>query len=572
VRKPRRIVEVAVMATLWGLLGGACRSERQDAAPAAAPPAATPGPGAPTIAPPPTAGLLPVTLPDLASMNEGARKQMQARSSALQERIADRRATPADIGSAYGELGKLLMAATVFDAAESCFLNARTLLPADRRWPYYLGHLYKAKGPLDKSIASFEQALRLAPTDVATLVWLGDAYLSQGRTEPAAALFARALTLQPRSAAALFGAGRTALANRDYATAVRDLEEALKLDPRGSSIHYPLAMAYRGEGNGEQAQAHLARRGDLEVRPTDPLMQELDTLLQSGEAYNVRGGRELDAGNWAAAAEVFRQGLALAPNDPSLRHRLGTALYQMGDAAGAIGEFERVIKTSPEFAKAHFSLGVVLAERGQYREAAERFADALTYDPGYVQARVQLANVLARSGRPDEALAEYSRALEQSPTLSEAAMGYAFTLVRLQRYQDARDRLADGMKAHPEQPMFAHALARLLATAPDPRVRDGRRAIALVEQLLKDQQTVELGETSAMALAELGHYAQAVQVQRDLMTAAERAGITGARERLERNLKLYERGAPCRTPFTQEEMPLGDREDPGRHPSRMPPG
>jgi tetratricopeptide (TPR) repeat protein len=511
--------------------------------------------GGAAIAPPKIPGLRAVTLPDLATMNSGVRDQLRARSSSLQESIANRRATPADIGSAYGELGKLLMAATVFDAAESCYLNAQALLPEDRRWPYYLGHLYKAKGPLDQSVASFERALQLAPNDLATLVWLGDAYLSQGRSDAAAPLFAKALTLQPQSAAALFGAGRAALANKDYPNAVRDLEAALARDPRGSSIHYPLAMAYRGRGDGEKAEAQLALRGDLEVHPVDPLMQELDTLLQSGEAFNVRGGRALDAGNWAAAAELFRQGLALAPNDPSLRHRLGTALYQNGDAPGAIREFEQVIQSSPEFAKAYFSLGVVLAERGEYREAADRFESALARDPGYVQARVQLANALARTGRPDQALAEYSRVVEQSPTSSEAAMGYAFALVRLHRYQEARDRLAEGMKAYPEQPMFGHALARLLATAPDATVRDGQRAIKLVEQLLKDQQTVELGETSAMALAELGQYTQAAEMQRNIMAAAAQAGITGPRERLERNLKLYERGVPCRTPFTEDEMP-----------------
>lgn len=551
--KAADLVAAGGMACLCALLSGACRSERRETQPVT--PQTEAAPGGSTISPPGTPGLRPVSLPDLATMKEGAREQIQARSSALKEKIADRRATPADIGSAYGELGKLLMAATVFDAAESCYLNAQTLLPADRRWPYFLGHLYKVKGPLDQSVASFEQALRLAPTDVATLVWLGDAYLAQGRAEAAAPLFASALTLQPRSAAARFGAGRTALVNKDYAAAVRDLEEALALDPKSSGIRYPLAMAYRGQGDLDKAEAHLALRGDLEVRPADPLMQELDTLLQSGEAYNVRGGRALDAGNWAAAAELFRQGLTLAPDDPSLRHRLGTALYQMGDIAGAVSEFERVVKTSPEFAKAHFSLGVVLAERGQSRDAANRFADALTHDPLYVQARVQLGNMLARSGRPDEAVAEYSRALEQAPTLSEATMGYAFALIRLRRYQDAHDRLTEGMKAHPEQPMFGHALARLLATAPDARVRDGQRAIALVEQLLKEQQSLELGETSAMALAELGQYAQAAQVQRNLMAAAEQAGIADARERLERNLKLYERGEPCRTPFTEAEMP-----------------
>ncbi|PYR26714.1 MAG: hypothetical protein DMF98_08100, partial [Acidobacteria bacterium] len=51
----------------------------------------------------------------------------------------------ADLGAAYGELGKLLMAATYFDAAEVCYLNAQTLAPIDMRWPYYLGHLDKAK-------------------------------------------------------------------------------------------------------------------------------------------------------------------------------------------------------------------------------------------------------------------------------------------------------------------------------------------------------------------------------------------------------------------------------------------
>jgi tetratricopeptide (TPR) repeat protein len=541
---------------LCALLSAACQTEPpQTTAVEVAQPAAT-TPGDSTItAPPRPAGLQSVTLPDISSMNDTARDQMRARTTSLRERITDPRATAADIGSAYGELGKLLMAATVFDAAESCFLNAQVLLPADRRWPYYLGHLYKARGPLDKSVTSFEQALRLAPTDVATLVWLGDAYLSQGRADAAGSLFARALTLQPRSAAALFGAGRTALDNKDYASAIRDLEAALTLDPQGSSVHYPLAMAYRGRGDVANAEAHLARRGDIEVRPADPLMQELDTLLQSGEAFNVRGGRELDAGNWAAAAEIFRQGLVLSPNDPSLRHRLGTALYQMGNASAALSEFERVINSSPTFARAHYSLGLILAERGQYREAADRFTTALTHDPGYVQARVQLARAMARGGRPDEALVEYARALEQSPTLADAALGYAFTLVRLKRYQEARDRFAEGMKTHPEQSMFAHAFARLLATAPDAGVRDGRRAFAVVEQLLNERQTLELGETSAMALAELGQYSQAVRVQRDVIAAAEKAGLRSVGDRLEQNLRLYERGEPCRTPFTDVEMP-----------------
>ena len=128
-------------------------------------------------------------------------------------------------------------------------------------------------------------------------------------------------------------------------------------------------------------------------------------------------------------------------------------------------------------------------------------------------------------------------------------------LVRLHRYREARDRLAEGAKAFPAQPSFGHALARLLAAAPDETVRDVGRAKALLDEFLKKDQTIELGETAAMILADLGGYAEAATVQRDLIAAAERAGQTDVVRRLLTNLERYERREPCRTPFTEAELP-----------------
>jgi len=536
----RRLIRVGAVALSCAVLSGACSSRHKERTS--------------LLHPPDGLGLRPVTLPDFSGMEASVREQMRARSTSLTDAI-ERSADAADLGAAYGELGKLLMAATYFDAAELCYLNAQTLAPADMRWPYYLGHLYKAKGPLAKSVASFEQALHLQPDNAAAMAWLGDVYLAQGRTDAAEPLFSKALALDPGSAAAHFGAGRVALARKDYAAAVADLEKALTLNPQATAVHYPLAMAYRGRGDMASAEAHLARKGDIDARPADPLMQQLDELLESAEAYNVRGGRELDAGNWAAAAVDFRKGLTLKPADPSLRHRLGTALYQMGDVSGAVEQFEQVVRTSPEFSKAHYSLGVVMEAGGRHAGAIDRFSTALHYEPGYMQARLQLADVLARAGRPDEALAHYERVLETMPGLKEAVFGYAMALIRLHRYQAARDRLTEGMKIHPGDPVFSHALARVLAAAPDARVRDGRRAKALVDELLKKQQTIEVGETAAMTLAELGEYEQAAAVQRDVMAAAEKAGLRDVIRHLAGNLKLYEKRQPCRTPFADDELP-----------------
>ena len=142
--------------------------------------------------------------------------------------------------------------------------------------------------------------------------------------------------------------------------------------------------------------------------------------------------------------------------------------------------------------------------------------------------------------------------IKTSPAIPQARFGYAMALVRLRRYQEARDRLSDGMKTYPDQPGFAHALARLLAAAPDDRIRDGGTALALLEPLLKQQKTIGLAETMAMALAELGRFEEAATWQRDAMTGARQAQ-PDTLARLSENLKLYESRKPCRMPWREDD-------------------
>lgn len=506
------------------------------------------------VEPPSGLGLQPVMWPELSRMEGPVRAQMKQRVSSLKTLFGKGDTARADLGVAYGEAGKLLMAASFLDAAETCYLNAQVLSPTDARWPYYLGHLYKAKGPVEKSIASFARAWELMPDDVATMVWLGEAHLAAGHPDVADGVFARAVARDPSSAAAWAGAGRAALATRDYRTAVDRLTRALGLDPRATKIQYSLALAYRGLGDMNGAKAHLAQQGDVEVRPPDPLMRQIDGMLESAEAYNVRGGAELQAGHWEAAASNFRRGLELAPHDPSLRHRLATALFQLGDVSGAMAQFEEVLRTAPDYTQSHYSLALLLSDSSRYAEAIEHFNAALTYQPGYVEARIRLAETLGRVARHEEALAQYTRALDVDPTNTDAALGRAMALVRLHRYEDALRRLGEAHDVHPEHPMFSHALARLLAAAPDDRVRDGRRALSLVDQMMKGEQTIELAETAAMALAEIGRYQEAVDVQRSALIAATTRGLPAVERHIRENLQLYENGRPCRTPFADDEL------------------
>jgi tetratricopeptide (TPR) repeat protein len=484
--------------------------------------------------------------------------QVREQFAALQQQIQAPDASSAARASAYGEMGRLFIATELLDPAERCFTNAAALDPDGMRWVYYLGHIARLKNEPAKAAALFERALKLQGDHVPSLVWLGEMDLVQGLPERARPPLEKALALQPREAAALYRLGRVEIETRDYAQAASHLEAALALRPEASSIHYPLALAYRGLGDTRRAEAQMRLRGNIDVPPVDPLMQQISGLLHNAAAAEVRGAEALGARQWPEAVTYLRQAIEASPDNAFTHLNLGTALFETGDAGGALQQFRIAVRLSPGLAKAHYGIGIVDEATGRDREAIDAFSAAVTADPASVEARLSLADALRRSGRMEESLPHYAEIIKASPAVSQARFGYAMALVRLKRFQEARDRLADAVRTYPDQPGFAHALARLLAAAPDARVRDGQRAMVLMQELLKAQRTLEMMQTMAMTLAELGEYDEAVNWQRHAIAAAAQAQRPDLSSRLQENLRLYENREPCRTPWRDD--------DPAFHP------
>lgn len=502
--------------------------------------------------------LEPVGLPELSSVDPVVQDQIRRKHQALEQKIAAG-ARGAELGAAYGEYGMLLHAAEFHEAAAPAYRNAQVLLPEDPRWPYYLALVYRSLGARQRAQEAFERVLALRPADVAALVHLARLYFDQGELDRAEGLFERARDQAPKAVAVLAGLGQVALARQQYARAVSLLEEALSIDPTAASIHSPLASAYRGLGDTARAEEHLKQWRNTEILVPDPLRLELDLALESGLSYELRGVRALESGDYEAAEQFFRRGVTLTSGKTalgrSLRHKLGTALFLRGHVGAAIEQFRATLEYAPSegldesTAKAHYSLGVLAASTGQMEEAIARLRASVRYSPTYVEAHLALADALRRAGRFEEALEAYREVLRLNPRAADARFGYAVALVRLGRHLEARRWLEDAVARQPDRPELAHALARVLAAAPDARARDGRRALAIVQELLKSNQSVELGETMAMTLAEVGDYEQAAAVQRGVIAAAERAGMHDRARRLRRSLEVYERRRPLRAPW-----------------------
>jgi tetratricopeptide (TPR) repeat protein len=483
------------------------------------------------------------------SLQERIRASYASLTSAQRSQASD-----ADLGRAYGQVGKLLLAAELYDHAEPHLLNAASLEPGELAWPYFLAHAYRLTFQSDKAIARFEDVLRLKPDHVPALVWLGTMHVDNGRADLAEPLLTKAVSLEPRSAAALFELGKAALAASDSVRAVTHLEAALVADPGADGVHYALAMAYRARGDEQRATAHVRLWKDERLYPADPLMAEITDLLKTAVVFEIRGTQAMDDRKWTEAAALFREGLKVAPRDATLHQNLGTALYLAGDPRAAEAEFEEAIRLLPGYAKPLFSLGVLMEERGRDAEAIDRFSRAVTSDPTMVNARASLADALRRSGKLDAAMTEYTEIVKIDPSASDARFGRAMALVRLRRFAEARSVLEDAVRVHPEQPGLSHALARLLASSPDDAVRDGRRALSIMQSLEKTTApSVALIETTAMALAESGRFAEAIARQRQAIAMATQARRTDLVTRLSENLRRYESNMPSRTPWADDD-------------------
>ncbi len=499
--------------------------------------------------------LLPIPQP--APSTDGAvRQQVEEAWSEFQAIAEKKGVSQQELANAYGHMGMVYHAYGFVEAATACYQNAHALSPREFRWPYYCGRLHQDDGENKNAINYLKIALELRPDDIAVLINLGQAYQADGQLDAAKGLFEKAVAIDPLQAAAQAGAGEIAFSKGDFASAIRSLETALKLQPGATNLHYPLAMAYRKTGDVTNAVAHLEKKGSGKLTVPDPLMDQLMELKRGQRALWVQGNKALAEGRLADAIKSYEQMVATAEKgDPIPRIHLGIAMAQAGDLKGAIEQYQEVLRTTPGNAIAHYNLGVLSLELKSESEALKQFDATVALDPGFKLAHFQMANVLMRRGRFKEAASHYQRALELGLDNEFVRLMKAMALIRTGNYAEAKTELNNDVAALPESTDLALALARLLAACPNQSLRDGSRALRLVEKLLKSNSSpeFELLETYGMALASVGKFREAANLQSRMIADLEKMKRAEVAAELEGNLERYQHGQASALPWRDDD-------------------
>ncbi len=155
-----------------------------------------------------------------------------------------------------------------------------------------------------------------------------------------------------------------------------------------------------------------------------------------------------------------------------------------------------------------------------------------------------LAQGLEQEGRLRQAAVHYQIAIAMKPEVFHllANINYAGLLNELGCYQAAAAHLDAALQLNPNSAIALNNLAWLLATCPDPQVRNGTRAVELGERLCNltnYQETMAVG-TLAAAYAEAGRFDDAIAMAQAAITLAQEHGEEGLLERNEQLLQMYQ--------------------------------
>ncbi len=447
---------------------------------------------------------------------------------------------------AVGELCRHYHAYGLTAAALSCYEFAASLAPRDFRWPYLSAYIAQGEGRHEDAIALYEKALAIVPGVSPTLVRLAAVHAELGNADRAEWLYREAIRATPPGAAADAGLGELLLSVGRAEEAAALLERALDLASEANRLYYPLAMAYRKLGDEDKARELMAWRGNVGVRPADPLIDSLEGLKTGERVFLLQGQSAFRVGRYAEAAEKFRQALEINSNSIAAWIDLGSALGEMGEPGKAITAFERAVELAPGNETALYNLGVLLSRRGQYDRAIDYLSQAGQFAPADGPIRYELAQALRLAERWQDSILHFDAAIQALPALEAPWLGKAQALARMNQQAEARATLEAGLGQIPGSVVMAQALSRILAGADDPAVRDTDKAVFLALKVFEAREQLTDAEWVAEALAKGSRCEEAADWQRRVIDQATEAQQPAAvLARLEESLGRFEKGEPC---------------------------
>jgi len=297
-----------------------------------------------------------------------------------------------------------------------------------------------------------------------------------------------------------------------YDQAIEYYREALSYAPGFPEGHFYLGNAY--DKQGKLAAAVSEYEQAVWYRPVAE-----EAHIRLGLALARQQKSEQAAAQYEAALKVNPES-AVAHND------LAKLLHSQGRLDEAIQHYEAALRFDPHLAQAHNNLGVLLLQKGRAADGVTQLREALRLKPGDPESQLNLAQGLVDQQQWSEAADLFSKTVTAATPDPNVHYRFAVALAHLGRTREAMSQYAGALLRRQDFPAALDGLAWILATNPDPQLRNGAEAVHMAERAceLTGRKDPAKLKTLAAAYAEAGRFPEASAAAQTAVDLATQAG------------------------------------------------
>jgi len=299
----------------------------------------------------------------------------------------------------------ILISAGRIDEAREALAALEAEFPEDTDVLYAGAMIATAANDRSGRMAYLNRVIKANPTDSAALTDLGIDLMSRKNYPQAKTHFLKAMSSDPDNVDAMLGLARVYYMTEDLEKARDTLNLAIGKEPGYGSLWTERARVQSELGEQAEAISDIEKANELDPSVYGQWVDYGNYLLPTTRRAEAEGafGKAIEIDPDQYLAYIYRAGLR----------------DELGNAEGAVSDYQNVVRLYPQYYYAAESLGILLWGKGEYARAGEAFTTALKYNPKSAYYALMKTVSQYRAGQGDAAkafMAKYITTLDRSTT------------------------------------------------------------------------------------------------------------------------------------------------------------
>lgn len=369
-----------------------------------------------------------------------------------------------------------------------------------------------------------------------------------------------AVRLTPNDADTIRSRGLVLADLEKYDEALVDLDKAIELDPESAATYEAKSLVLTRMKKYDEALATLDKAQKLVPNSIAPWLQK--TRIHSLQEKRVE------------AIEDLNQAVAIDPSNANLLLLRSSLYMEKGDKEKALTDAREAVQLRPKYVVAIRSYAAILADMGKLDEALAQLEKVRKLEPNDPISTLQLGTILTIQKQSSKAIEIYGEFLKDHPEEAGILRARADSSLNIGKQVEAVADYEKAFKDLSKDSGFLNNFAWVLATSPDEKLRDGKRAVKMATEAseLTEYKQAHILSTLAAAYAESGDFDNAIKWS---IKSAE-IGTEEHAEDFKKELATYKAHEPYREVLSEkdadkpEEKPTGGAEKPAQSTKKSP--